>query len=394
MDISTTSSASTGMSSDMTQASVVSKNSSAKNTSFKSEMNKVSEKNNSQTEEKIDTEKKSETKIEGKTAEKENTQNKSTEVKNNNEFESASNFDLEENPILAGEIQYNNLDILNNQMRTLIDANMMLTDAVSDARTPVKVDYSVIKMDMNDAQFFTDLVQDTDKTLQNVALDLSANVESQVKEIQKNVKVSSVLMNALSDAVKNNILEYSDTAYFQVFSVHGMPGTLNFNCPRIVLANDENPIDPFVYSRALIQGRKRILRLFNFCRKFFPGFEFAYISHISDMLGIRESYRIKGKYTLTKNDIIQGLKPRNIAFASNYPIDIHSNSKNNDKLIFSGNTYYVPLETLISEDYENLYAAGRIISSTFEAQAAVRTQVNCFSMGEAVAKDIYKKLNS
>ena len=204
MDISTTSSASTGMSSDMTQASVVSKNSSAKNTSFKSEMNKVSEKNNSQTEEKIDTEKKSETKIEGKTAEKENTQNKSTEVKNNNEFESASNFDLEENPILAGEIQYNNLDILNNQMRTLIDANMMLTDAVSDARTPVKVDYSVIKMDMNDAQFFTDLVQDTDKTLQNVALDLSANVESQVKEIQKNVKVSSVLMNALSDAVKNN----------------------------------------------------------------------------------------------------------------------------------------------------------------------------------------------
>jgi hypothetical protein len=192
-------------------------------------------------------------------------------------------------------------------------------------------------------------------------------------------------------AVENNTLEYEDTAYFQLFSIAGMPNSLAFNCPRIIIDSDESLCDPFVYSRALKQGRKRIVRLSNFLIKYFIGFENSYISHISDMLGVRESYRVKGKYTITKEDLINNKKFENIAFCSNYPIDVHSNSDKNDKLCFINNTYSVPIEALISNNYDNLYCAGRIISADFEAQAALRTQINCFSMGEAVAKDILKK---
>jgi hypothetical protein len=195
-------------------------------------------------------------------------------------------------------------------------------------------------------------------------------------------------------AVNNHDLEYEDTAYFQIFTVPGMPGTVNFNAPRIILNDDEDLRDPFVYSRALKQGRERIFRLYNFCRKYFPGFENSYISHISDMLGIRESFRVKCKYTFTKDDIINVKNFDNIAFASDYPVDIHSNSNNSDKLEYSKHKYYIPVEALISEDYDNLYAVGRIISAEFEAQAAVRTQLNCFSMGEAAAKDIAIKIKS
>ncbi len=194
------------------------------------------------------------------------------------------------------------------------------------------------------------------------------------------------------EAVKNGDLKFNDTAYFQVFSIKSMPNSLAFNCPRIILENYENLLDPFVYSRALKQGRERIYRLFNFCKKYFPGFENCFISHISDTLGVRESYRIKGKYTLTKEDIINNKKFKNIAFACNYPIDIHSSSKTNDKLEYTNHTYCVPIETLISEKDENVYAIGRIISADFEAQAAVRTQLSCFSMGEAVAKDIARSV--
>ncbi len=192
-------------------------------------------------------------------------------------------------------------------------------------------------------------------------------------------------------AVEENMLEYDDTAYFQVFSIPEMPNSLAFNCPRILLKDDEDLLDPFIYSRALKQGRARIYRLYNFCRKYLKGFKNAYISHISDMLGVRESYRIQGQYTFKKDNIINPQKFENIAFACDYPIDIHSNSKEKDKLQHIKNTYYIPVETLISADNNKLYGVGRIISADFEAQAALRTQMSCFSMGEAAAKDIYKK---
>ncbi len=196
-------------------------------------------------------------------------------------------------------------------------------------------------------------------------------------------------------AVDDKVLQADDCAYFQIFTIPKMPGSINFNCPRI-LFNDPaaNILDPFIYSQALIQGRERIYRLSEFCKKYLPGFENAYISHISDMLGVRESYRIKGKHTLSVNEIISAKKVKNPAFVSDYPIDIHSSNMKTDKLKKVKQKYSVPLNCLISEDYDNLYAVGRIISADFEAQAAVRTQLNCFSMGEAAAKDIYKKLFS
>ena len=144
----------------------------------------------------------------------------------------------------------------------------------------------------------------------------------------------------------------------------------------------------------MFQARQRILRLANFCKKYFTGFENSFISHIADTFGVRESNRVKCKYTVTKDDIINPKKFDNIAFAGDYPIDIHSNKNNKDKLEFVKKTYFVPIEALISEKYDNLYAVGRIISSEFEAQAALRTQMSCFSMGEAAAKDIYNKLTS
>lgn len=202
------------------------------------------------------------------------------------------------------------------------------------------------------------------------------------------------LRGIFETAIKNNDLEYEDTAYFQVFTVPQMHTALAFNCPRIILSDSENQNNPFVYSKALKQGRERVLRLHKFCVKYFPGFSDSYISHISDLLGVRESYRVKCKYTMTKEDIISGKKPENIALSCDYPIDIHSNNAKSDKLEFTKHNYYLPIEALISDKYENLYAAGRIVSSDFEAQAALRTQLSCFSMGEAAAKDIINKIKN
>ncbi len=192
-------------------------------------------------------------------------------------------------------------------------------------------------------------------------------------------------------AVTDGVLEYEDTAYFQVFTIPSMPSTLAVNAPRIILKDYELISDPFVYSRALTQGRERIYRLSKFMKKYFSGFENSFISHISDTLGIRESNRIKGKYTFIKDDIIHPKEFENIAFVCDYPIDIHSISKEKDVLEYTSSSYAVPIESLISINNDNLYGVGRIISADFESQAALRTQQSCFSMGEAAVKDIYKK---
>ena len=157
-----------------------------------------------------------------------------------------------------------------------------------------------------------------------------------------------------NEAVKDGILKDDDTAYFQVFSIPNMPASLAFNCPRILI--DGDILNPFVYSGALKQGRERIYRIYNFCKKYFPGFKNSFISHISDYLGVRESVRVKGQYTLTSEDIINNKSFDNVAFTSNYPIDIHSRDNENDKLLFTNHTYKIPLEAIKSADYSNLYA--------------------------------------
>lgn len=188
-------------------------------------------------------------------------------------------------------------------------------------------------------------------------------------------------------AVSAGDLKYEDTAYFQLFTIPGMPGTVSLNAPRIM--SDKaifNPLDPIDYSKALTTARKQIWRIYRFMQKYFPGFEKSFISNIADMLGIRESRRIEGEFVYKKEDILSGKTFDNVVLCSDYPIDIHSYKQDTSVLDKKVQSYQLPIESLIARDFDNLFIAGRNVSADFEAQAALRIQTSCFSMGEAVAK--------
>lgn len=187
------------------------------------------------------------------------------------------------------------------------------------------------------------------------------------------------------DAVKKGVLKDHDRNYFQIFTVAGMPTTIAFNCPRIV--DYANNLEVKNISKALILARRIIYRLAEFCRIYFPGFENSYISNIADMLGIRVSRRIKGKYVYTIDDVKSGKKFEHPVVVSNYPIDVHSKKRGKSTLHIVQD-YQLPLESLMSDDIDNLFVAGRCISADFMAQGALRVQASCFSMGEGVAKYI------
>lgn len=188
------------------------------------------------------------------------------------------------------------------------------------------------------------------------------------------------------DAVDKGILKDADRNYFQIFTVAGMPSCVAFNCPRIIA-----PLkDEIAFSNAMIEARMSIFRLTDFCRKYLKGFEKCFIANIADMLGIRVSNRLKGKYIYTIEDLKSGKKFANPVLRSNYPVDIHS-AKKNSSTLEKVKDYELPVESLMSDDVDNLFTAGRCISADFMSQAALRVQASCFSMGEGLVKYIKKR---
>ena len=193
-------------------------------------------------------------------------------------------------------------------------------------------------------------------------------------------------------AVDDGVLKEEDCAYFQLFTIPNQPASVAFNAPRIYAEKSLNPLSAEDTTYALIQGRKQIRRLMNFCKKYLPGFENSYVSQIAPMLGIRDSRRIEGEYELSEDDILSCKKFENSVAKSNYPIDVHSLKKDGSILnkISDDDYFEIPLDALKVKGVENLFMAGKIISATFLAQASLRIIPNCLSMGESLGKYIAK----
>ncbi len=186
------------------------------------------------------------------------------------------------------------------------------------------------------------------------------------------------------EGIKEGLITDEDRNYFQIFTIPGMPDSIAFNCPRTL--ENIDILDKIAMSKALMRSRASIFRLSAFLKNKFKGFGNAYISSIANTLGIRVSNRIKGKYIYTIDDLKSGKKFDNPVLISKYPVDVHSSNKNGSLLEKNEQEYMLPIESLMSADYDNLFAIGRCISTDFLAQSALRIIPSCFSMGEGLAK--------
>lgn len=183
------------------------------------------------------------------------------------------------------------------------------------------------------------------------------------------------------EGIQRGEVTKDDVAYIQAFTIVGKPGTMSMNCPEVspYLYSSTSALDR---SKAIQQCRIMIRRLANFFKKNIPGFKNAYISREASMLGIRESWRIRGKYYMTAEDYFNARKFPDAVCRSAYPIDIHDETLNL-QMLAKGEFYEIPYRALVTNEFSNLLVVGRCISANFAAQAAVRIQPSCMSMGEA-----------
>lgn len=179
-------------------------------------------------------------------------------------------------------------------------------------------------------------------------------------------------------------LTEQDAVHIQFFSIIGREGCVSFNSPE--LGKQKNVLDTRFISEKLVEARRAIKRIEAFCKKNIPGFEHAYINAVSPMIGYRETRRIRSKYSLTLEDVLNYRKFDDAIATSNYPLDIHgyTNYRRSYREAPDQEQYYeIPYRCMITDCIKNLAVAGRCIGADFYAQSTVRVQHSCRAMGEA-----------
>ncbi len=162
-------------------------------------------------------------------------------------------------------------------------------------------------------------------------------------------------------------------------------GEFAFNVTRVL---ESDGSDARSLSRAEIEGRLQVWEFMEqFLKPHVPGFARSYIVWTAAKIGVRETRRIVGEYVITRDDIWDFVKFPDVINCGSYPIDIHSPTDATTEFpmdhFYGGKYWTIPYRALVPLEVDNLMVAGRCLSATHEAMAAVRCMANTIGMGEA-----------
>jgi hypothetical protein len=185
------------------------------------------------------------------------------------------------------------------------------------------------------------------------------------------------------EAMRDGILQKGDWAYanmepFQYYLQHG-----GHNGTHIY---DADTSDADGQTRANIEGRARMLRMFQFLRASVPGCERATLKMMAPYALARETYHTVGEYTVTKDDFFKASDFEDkVCNAFNY-IDLHSQEVGCEVEFIAGEDLIpkVPFRALIPKDSRRITVAGRNVSANRIAFAGIRAQCTCMAMGQAM----------
>ena len=163
---------------------------------------------------------------------------------------------------------------------------------------------------------------------------------------------------------------------------HPLHGVMHMNTTR-VSGLDPTDVEDVTYAEMTL--REQMLEMTNFLRENVSGMENCQLMYSAAEAGIRESRRIIGRTVITAEDIVTARKFEDSIARGTYEIDIHNPTGGGTTHIgVPDNDYYtIPYSALIPTDCDNLIVAGRAISATHEALAAVRIMPITTCMGEA-----------
>lgn len=194
------------------------------------------------------------------------------------------------------------------------------------------------------------------------------------------------------DIVKSDKYPFVTDVHFCNNTVY--PGAVGFNAGHI---DGVDGTDPFSLSKALMLGRKKADQVREGLAEYYPeAFGESHVMLTAPLMGIRETRRVVGDYTLTIDDFIERRSFSDEISRNSYYIDIHRNKKEkelpqDEKKQYSaqerhygkGESHGIPYRCLTPKGIDNLLVAGRSISCDRYILGSVRVMPNCLTTGEA-----------
>lgn len=160
-------------------------------------------------------------------------------------------------------------------------------------------------------------------------------------------------------------------------------GVWRINTTRIL---DRDGTDAADLTAAELEGRQQVEQLMRFFRGWLPGFTDCVLIDTAATIGVRETRRIVGEYTLTLDDLATGRDFDDVIALCGYPVDIHSPTDAGGGVaedIPTADAYQIPFRCLVPIGCDQLLVAGRSVSSSHEALGAIRVMPPAFAMGQA-----------
>ncbi len=185
------------------------------------------------------------------------------------------------------------------------------------------------------------------------------------------------------EAMESGELQQGDFAYanmepFKYYLDHG-----GHNATHIY---DVITYDADGQTRANIDGRERMLRMFKFVKNSIPGGERAALKMMAPYAVARETFHALGEYVITRDDFMNAVDFEDkVCNAFNY-VDMHSQETGCEVTFLDSDELLpkVPFRALIPKDSQRITVAGRNVSANRVAFAGIRAQCTCMAMGQAM----------
>ena len=154
-----------------------------------------------------------------------------------------------------------------------------------------------------------------------------------------------------------------------------------FNISRLGI----DATDPLALGRAEIEGRRQAWRAAGYLRSQVPGCDQGRLQAFGTQVGVRETRRVEGDHVLSAQELLQPVAFGDAIAAGAYPIDIHPAAGGG--LVYSAlgedHAYQIPYGSIVPAGLVNVLVAGRGVSATHQALAAIRVMTISMAVGQA-----------
>lgn len=154
-----------------------------------------------------------------------------------------------------------------------------------------------------------------------------------------------------------------------------------FNVSRLAI----DATDAMALGRAEIEGRKQAWNAAKFLRHSVPGCADGRLQAFGTQVGIRETRRVQGDHVLSAEELLAPVAFDDAIAAGAYPIDIHpaSGGELEYSALGDDHAYQIPYRSLCPVGLDNVLVAGRGISASHKALAAIRVMTISMAVGQA-----------